>query len=50
MIKDDEGQHTINMVSGGKLIAMMKGDKIELKTRMAVSLPSPSPTSSSPTA
>src|SRR6516225_9242783 len=31
MIKDDEGQHTINMVSGGKLIAMMKGDKIELK-------------------
>jgi uncharacterized surface protein with fasciclin (FAS1) repeats len=31
MIKDDEGQHTITTVSGGKLIAIMKGDKIELK-------------------
>jgi uncharacterized surface protein with fasciclin (FAS1) repeats len=31
MIKDDEVEHTINTVSGGKLIAMMKGDKIELK-------------------
>ena len=31
MIKDDGGQHTINTVSGGKLVAMTKGDKIELK-------------------
>jgi uncharacterized surface protein with fasciclin (FAS1) repeats len=31
MIKDDGGQHTINTVSGGKLVAMIKGDKIELK-------------------
>jgi uncharacterized surface protein with fasciclin (FAS1) repeats len=31
MIKDDEGQHTITTVSGGKLVAMMKGDKIELE-------------------
>jgi uncharacterized surface protein with fasciclin (FAS1) repeats len=31
MIKDDGGKHTINTVSGGKLVAMMKGDKIELQ-------------------
>jgi uncharacterized surface protein with fasciclin (FAS1) repeats len=31
MIKDDEGKHTITTVSGGKLVAMMKGDKIELQ-------------------
>ena len=30
MIKDDGGKHTITTVSGGKLIAMMKGDKIVL--------------------
>jgi uncharacterized surface protein with fasciclin (FAS1) repeats len=30
MIKDDGGKHTITTVSGGKLVAMMKGDKIEL--------------------
>jgi uncharacterized surface protein with fasciclin (FAS1) repeats len=31
MIKDDGGMHTITTVSGGKLIAMMKGDKIVLQ-------------------
>jgi uncharacterized surface protein with fasciclin (FAS1) repeats len=31
MIKDDGGKHTITTVSGGKLVAMMKGDKIELQ-------------------
>ena len=31
MIKDDGGKHTITTVSGGKLIAMMKGDKIVLQ-------------------
>jgi|SRR5690348_5651598 uncharacterized surface protein with fasciclin (FAS1) repeats len=31
MIKDDGGKHTISTVSGGKLIAMMKGDKIMLQ-------------------
>ncbi len=31
MIKDDGGQHKIKTVSGGTLIALMKGDKIELK-------------------
>ena len=31
MIKDDGGKHTVTTVSGGKLIAMMKGDKIELQ-------------------
>jgi uncharacterized surface protein with fasciclin (FAS1) repeats len=31
MIKDDEGQHTITTVSGGKLVATMKGNKIELE-------------------
>ena len=31
MIKDDGGEHKIKTVSGGTLIAMMKGDKIELK-------------------
>ena len=31
MIKDDGGKHTINTVSGGKLVAIMKGDKIELQ-------------------
>jgi uncharacterized surface protein with fasciclin (FAS1) repeats len=31
MIKDDGGKHTISTVSGGKLIAMMKGDKIVLE-------------------
>jgi uncharacterized surface protein with fasciclin (FAS1) repeats len=31
MIKDDGGKHTIKTVSGGTLIAMMKGDKIELQ-------------------
>lgn len=30
MIKDDGGKHTITTVSGGKLVAMMKGDKIAL--------------------
>jgi uncharacterized surface protein with fasciclin (FAS1) repeats len=30
MIKDDGGKHTVTTVSGGKLVAMMKGDKIEL--------------------
>ena len=30
MIKDDGGKHTITTVSGGKLVAMLKGDKIEL--------------------
>jgi uncharacterized surface protein with fasciclin (FAS1) repeats len=30
MIKDDGGKHTITTVSGGKLAAVMKGDKIEL--------------------
>jgi uncharacterized surface protein with fasciclin (FAS1) repeats len=30
MIKDDGGKHTITTVSGGKLIASMKGDKIVL--------------------
>lgn len=30
MIKDDGGKHTITTVSGGRLIAMMKGDKIVL--------------------
>jgi uncharacterized surface protein with fasciclin (FAS1) repeats len=31
MIKDDGGKHTVKTVSGGTLIAMMKGDKIELQ-------------------
>ena len=31
MIKDDGGQYTITTVSGGKLIAMMKGERIELQ-------------------
>jgi uncharacterized surface protein with fasciclin (FAS1) repeats len=31
MIKDDGGKHTITTVSGGKLVAMMKGDKIALE-------------------
>lgn len=31
MIKDDGGKHTIITVSGGKLVAMMKGDKIVLQ-------------------
>jgi len=31
MIKDDGGQYTITTVSGGKLVAMMKGEKIELQ-------------------
>jgi uncharacterized surface protein with fasciclin (FAS1) repeats len=31
MIKDDGGMHTITTVSGGKLVAMMKGDKIVLQ-------------------
>ncbi len=31
MIKDDGGKHTIKTVSGGLLVAMMKGDKIELQ-------------------
>jgi uncharacterized surface protein with fasciclin (FAS1) repeats len=31
MIKDDGGKHTITTVSGGKLVAMMKGDKLELQ-------------------
>ncbi len=31
MIKDDGGKHTITTVSGGKLVAMMKGNKIELE-------------------
>jgi uncharacterized surface protein with fasciclin (FAS1) repeats len=31
MIRDDEGQHTITTVSGGKLLATMKGNKIELE-------------------
>jgi uncharacterized surface protein with fasciclin (FAS1) repeats len=31
MIKDDGGRHTITTVSGGKLVAMMKGDKIVLE-------------------
>jgi uncharacterized surface protein with fasciclin (FAS1) repeats len=31
MIKDDGGKHTITTVSGGKLVAMMKGDKIVLE-------------------
>jgi uncharacterized surface protein with fasciclin (FAS1) repeats len=30
MIKDDGGKHTITTVSGGKLVATMKGDKIVL--------------------
>jgi uncharacterized surface protein with fasciclin (FAS1) repeats len=30
MIKDDGGKHTITTVSGDKLVAMMKGDKIVL--------------------
>jgi uncharacterized surface protein with fasciclin (FAS1) repeats len=30
MIKDDGGKHTVTTVSGGKLVATMKGDKIEL--------------------
>ena len=30
MIKDDGGKHTIKTVSGGTLVAMMKGDKIVL--------------------
>jgi len=30
MIKDEGGQHTITTVSGGKLVAMVKGDKIVL--------------------
>jgi uncharacterized surface protein with fasciclin (FAS1) repeats len=30
MINDDGGKHTITTVSGGKLVAMMKGNKIEL--------------------
>jgi uncharacterized surface protein with fasciclin (FAS1) repeats len=31
MIKDDGGEHTISTVSGNKLVATMKGDKIELR-------------------
>jgi uncharacterized surface protein with fasciclin (FAS1) repeats len=31
MINDDGGRHTITTVSGGKLVAMMKGNKIELE-------------------
>ena len=31
MIKDDGGKHTIKTVSGGTLVAMMKGDKIVLQ-------------------
>jgi uncharacterized surface protein with fasciclin (FAS1) repeats len=31
MINDDGGKHTITTVSGGKLVAMMKGNKIELE-------------------
>jgi uncharacterized surface protein with fasciclin (FAS1) repeats len=31
MIKDDGGKHTITTVSGGKLVATMKGDKIALQ-------------------
>jgi uncharacterized surface protein with fasciclin (FAS1) repeats len=31
MINDDGGKHTITTVSGGKLVAMMKGGKIELE-------------------
>ena len=31
MIKDDGGKHTIKTVSGGALVATMKGDKIELQ-------------------
>lgn len=31
MIKDDGGKHSIKTVSGGTLVAMMKGDKIELQ-------------------
>ncbi len=30
MIQDDGGKHTVTTVSGGKLVAMMKGDKIAL--------------------
>jgi uncharacterized surface protein with fasciclin (FAS1) repeats len=30
MIKGDGGKHTVTTVSGGKLVAMMKGDKIAL--------------------
>src|SRR5271166_5365630 len=30
MIKDDGGKHTIKTVSGGTLVAMMKGDKLVL--------------------
>ena len=30
MIKDDGGKHTVKTVSGGTLVAMMKGDKIVL--------------------
>jgi uncharacterized surface protein with fasciclin (FAS1) repeats len=31
MVKEDGGMHTITTVSGGKLVAMLKGDKIELQ-------------------
>jgi uncharacterized surface protein with fasciclin (FAS1) repeats len=31
MINDDGGKHTITTVSGGKLVAMMKGNKIEIQ-------------------
>ena len=31
MIKDDGGKHTITTVCGGTLVAMMKGDKLELQ-------------------
>jgi len=31
MIKEDGGTHTITTVSGGKLVAMLKDDKIELQ-------------------
>ena len=31
MIKDDGGKHAISTVSGGKVVAMMKGDKIVLQ-------------------
>ena len=34
MIKDDGGKHTIKTVSGSTLIAMMKGDKLQLQDEM----------------
>ncbi len=51
MIKDDGGKHTIKTVSGGTLVAMMKGDKLVLHDENEAHIHrEPSPTSSSPTA